>query len=301
MLTPLETSLIGLLLIVLMFGMGASLTPERFREVMRYPKAFAIGTLSQFGWMPLAAYLLAVAFELPNEAAIGLIVMGTCPGGTTSNLFAHLSRADTALSLSMTAASKVIGIVMMPVSLYLYARSLTTDDVTIPYGDVIKTLLVLLVPVALGMVLRRRFGERFARVAERVGSVAGISVLVTLVIVSAVRNRAAFANISGSMYAAAALLGLLGLVLGDLAARAAKLSTPQRRAVSLETGIQNSPLCFAILVTSFPEALQAKLLELPLLYALFVLLEATILTVVYRWLDRGLRARAGAAEPQTAA
>jgi BASS family bile acid:Na+ symporter len=69
--------------------------------------------------MPLIAFALAHLFHLPDEAAIGLIVMGTCPGGTTSNLFAHLSRADTALSLSMTAASKVIGIVMMPVSLYL--------------------------------------------------------------------------------------------------------------------------------------------------------------------------------------
>jgi len=285
MLTPLETALIALLLVVLMFGMGASLTPERFREVVKYPRAFLIGTLSQFGWMPLLAFLLARGFHLPNAAAIGLIVMGTCPGGTTSNLFAHLARADTALSLSMTAASKVIGIVMMPVSLYLYARGFSSDSVSIPYADVAKTLLLLLVPVAIGMALRRRFGERFASVAEKVGSLAGIAVLVTLVIVSVTRNAAAFGRISSSMYAAAILLGVGGLVLGDLAARAAKLSTPQRRAVSLETGIQNSPLCFAILVTSFPAALQAELLELPLLYALFVLLEATVLTLVYRWLD----------------
>src|SRR5687767_11989999 len=146
MLSPLETSLIGLLLIVLMFGMGASLTSERFREVLKYPRAFLIGTASQFGWMPLLAFLLARALHLPNEAAIGLIVMGTCPGGTTSNLFAHLSRADTALSLSMTAASKVLGIVMMPVSLYLYARGFSTDSLSIPYGEVVKTLLVLLLP-----------------------------------------------------------------------------------------------------------------------------------------------------------
>jgi BASS family bile acid:Na+ symporter len=285
MLSPFETSLIGLLLIVLMFGMGTSLTLQRFREVLQYPRAFLIGTASQFGWMPLLAYLLARALHLSNEAAIGLIVMGTCPGGTTSNLFAHLSRADTALSLSMTAASKVLGIVMMPLSLYLYARSFTSEALSIPYGEVVKTLLVLLVPVALGIVLRRRFGERFARVAEKVGSLAGILVLVTLVLASVTRNAAAFTDVPAGHYVAAILLGVGGLVLGDLAARGARLSRPQRRAVSLETGIQNSPLCFAILVTSFPVAMQAKLLELPLLYALFVLLEATVLTLAYRTRD----------------
>lgn len=285
MLSPLETSLIGVLLIVLMFGMGASLTAQRFREVLRVPKAFLIGTASQFGWMPLLAYLLARGFELSDPAAIGLIVMGTCPGGTTSNLFAQLSRADTALSLSMTAASKVIGIVMMPVSLYLYAREFTTESVALPYGEVIKTLLVLLVPVALGMALRSRFGERFAQVAEKVGSLAGITVLLALVLASVTRNAAALTHVSARTFAAAILLGVGGLVLGDLAARAARLPKAQRRAVSLETGIQNSPLCFAILITSFPASMQTELLELPLLYALFVLVEASVLTVVYRRLD----------------
>ena len=102
MLSPLETSLIALLLIVLMFGMGATLTWPRFQELARHPRAFLIGTASQFGWMPLLAFALAKLLELPSEAALGLIVMGTCPGGTTSNLFSHLARADVALSISMT-------------------------------------------------------------------------------------------------------------------------------------------------------------------------------------------------------
>jgi len=85
MLGPLETALIGLLLVTLMFGMGATLTAERFREVIAHPRAVLIGLASQFGWMPLLAYLLAKTFALPNEAALGLVIMGTCPGGTTSN------------------------------------------------------------------------------------------------------------------------------------------------------------------------------------------------------------------------
>jgi BASS family bile acid:Na+ symporter len=281
-LSPLETALIAILLIVLMFGMGATLTPQRFREVVAQPKAVLIGLASQFGWMPLLAFLLAKAFELPVPAALGLVIMGTCPGGTTSNMFAYYARADVALSVSMTAASKLVAVVMMPVCLWLYARPFSSATVVIPYADVIKTLLLLLVPVALGMWLRQRRGEAFAQRAEKAGSLAGLLVLILLVGTSVTRNAKLFATITPAMYAAAILLGVGGMLLGDLVARGFRLATPQRRAVSLETGIQNSPLAFAIIATSFDGALEAEMLKLPLLYALFVLAEASLITALYR-------------------
>jgi solute carrier family 10 (sodium/bile acid cotransporter), member 2 len=283
MLSPLETALIALLLIVLMFGMGATLTVQRFREVAANPRALLIGLASQFGWMPLLAFLLATILELPREAALGLIIMGTCPGGTTSNMFAYYARADVALSVSMTAASKLAGVLLMPLCLWLYARPFTDASVTIPYVDIVKTLALLLLPVALGVALRRKYGEVFAHRAEKAGSLAGLVVLLLLVVTSVARNGAAFASIPASHYAASMLLGLLGMVLGDLAARAAHLPLAQRRAVSFETGIQNSPLAFAVIATSFQGALQAKMLELPMLYALFVLLEASLVTLFYRY------------------
>ncbi len=294
MLSPLETALIALLLVVLMFGMGATLTWERFQAVAREPKAFLIGTASQFGWMPLLAYGLAKLLELPPLAALGLVVMGTCPGGTTSNLFAHLAKADVALSIAMTAASKVLGVVLMPLCLYLYARPFTDASMPIPYGDVIKTLVVLLVPVAIAMLLRRRYGERFAQIAERVGSGSGMVLLIALVGISVVRNRGLFATLSAPMILAALALGLFGMLAGALIARAAGLSPAQRRTVSFETGVQNSPLCFAILVAAFPGESQLELLKLPLLYALFVLIEASLATLLYRWLDRREPVAAGA-------
>jgi len=285
MLSPLETSLIALLLIVLMFGMGATLTWDSFKAVARQPRAFLIGTASQFGWMPLIAFGLAKGFDLPNEAALGLVVMGACPGGTTSNLFAHLARADVALSIAMTAASKVLGVVLMPLCLYLYARPFTGHTMSIPYGDVVKTLVVLLVPVAIAMALRRRFGVGFARVAERVGSSSGMVLLLALVSVSLFRNADLFRTISPAMVAAACLLGVLGMLIGAIMARLAGLSVAQRRTVAFETGVQNSPLCFAILVAAFPGEGQLNMLKLPLLYALFVLVEASLATMLYRTLD----------------
>jgi len=285
MLTGLETGLIAGLLIVLMFGMGATLTFQHFVELARSPRAFLIGTASQFGWMPLLAFLLAKGLALPNAAALGLIVMGTCPGGATSNLFAHLARADVALSISMTAASKLIGIVMMPLCLFIYARPFTTAALTIPYGDIVKTLIVLLVPVVLAMLLRRRFGERFGRVAEKLGSLCGIAMLAALIGISVIRNADVFKTVPASFYVAAAALGSLGMLLGFLVSRALGLPLAQRRTVSFETGIQNSPLCFALLITTFPGVSQLELLELPLLYALFVLVEASLVTCAYRFLD----------------
>src|SRR5688572_10851298 len=153
MLNPLEKALIALLLVVLMFGMGTTLTPTRFREVLAHPLAFLIGTASQFIFMPLCAYGLAKLLSLPDAAALGLVIMGACPGGTASNLFTHLARADVALSVSMTAASKLIGIVMMPLCLYVLGREFTSESLSIPYNEIVTALLVLLVPVAIGMLL----------------------------------------------------------------------------------------------------------------------------------------------------
>ena len=286
MLTPLETALIALLLVVLMFGMGATLTVARFRDVLSHPKAFLIGTASQFGFMPLLAYLLAKGLALPDEAALGLVVMGTCPGGTTSNLFAHLARADVALSISMTAASKLLGVVMMPICLYLYARPFSGAEMPIPYGDIVKTLVVLLLPVALAMYIRSKQGEGFARVAEKVGSISGLTLLVAIAGITVLRNAHLFKTISASMYLAAITLGACGMLFGALVSRAFGLPTAARRTVSFETGVQNSPLCFAILALAFPsQGAELPLLRLPLLYSLFVLIEASLATLAYRALD----------------
>lgn len=286
MLGPVERILLALMLVVLMFGMGTTLTPDRFRDVLRHPKAFLIGTSSQFVFMPTAAFVLAKLLSLPDEVAIGLVIMGSCPGGTTSNLYAHLAGGDVALSIAMTAASKVLGIVAMPLALYVYARPFSSAELTIPYKEVVTTLLVLLVPVTIGMMVRRKVGEAAAKRAERIGSLAGVSMIAMLVGVSFFRNGNLIFEIPMTSYLAAAALGVLGLAFGDGVSRLAGLPRDKRRAVSFETGVQNSPLCFAIIVTTFPPETQDVMLRLPLIYALFVILEASALTIWIRARDR---------------
>ena len=281
MLTQLQTILLAALLVVLMAGMGASLTVEDFREVLRRPRGPLIGLLSQYGWMPLIAFGLCKALGLPDDLAISLIVVGCTPGGTTSNLFTYFAGADVALSVSMTALSTIAAVVLMPLTLYIYASGYASAGLKIPYGNITTTLAVMLVPLAIGMVVRaRRPGA--ARVVEQIGGVAGLGVLGLLIGTGLYNNMDVLRATTGTMYAAALGLGVLGFGFGWLGARVAGLSSAQRRAVAFETGIQNSPLALGILIASFPGEQQARMLWLPLLYALLVLISASVLTLGFR-------------------
>jgi len=280
MLTTLQTILLAALLVVLMAGMGASLTMEDFREVLRRPRGPLIGLLSQYGWMPLIAFVLCKALGLPDDLAVSLIVVGCTPGGTTSNLFTYFAGADVALSVSMTALSTIAAVVMMPLTLWIYASGYASAGLKIPYGNITTTLAVMLVPLAIGMVVRaRRPGA--ARVVEKIGGVAGLGVLGLLIGTGLYNNMDVLRATTGTMYLAAVLLGALGFGFGWLGARVTGLGSAQRRAVAFETGIQNSPLALGILIASFPGEQQARMLWLPLLYALLVLISVSVLTLEF--------------------
>jgi len=284
MLGGFEKALLAVLLIVLMTGMGATLDKSQFRGIVRRPKGVLVGLASQFGWMPLVAFGLARALELSPAMAIGLVLVGCTPGGTTSNLFTYYARADLALSISMTVVSTVVAVALMPILLVVYGRALTGTEFSLPLGSIVTTLALVLVPVGIGMVLRARSPQMAAR-AERAGSVSGVVVLLLLIGTSLANNRSVLSQIPAEGYFAAAALGITGMALGWGVARVLGLGVPMRRAVALETGIQNSPLAFAVVIASFPESEQDTLLWLPMLYALFVLLSASVVTVLWRRSD----------------
>jgi BASS family bile acid:Na+ symporter len=281
MLGPVEKALLAILLLVLMTGIGATLSARHFREILRAPKGVLIGLASQFGWMPLIAFGLAQALQLPAPMAIGLVLVGCTPGGTTSNMFTYYAGADVALSVSMTVVSTAVAALVMPLLLMLYAEPLTSTALSLPMGNIVTTLVLVLVPVGIGIAIRAK-SEAAALRAERLGSLSGIIVLVLLICSSLWTNHADLARIPTAGYVAAIALGLLGMVLGYGASRVLGMGVPQRRAVALETGIQNSPLAFAIILAAFPESEQVQVLWLPMLYALFVLISASVVTLVFR-------------------
>ncbi|MBL4685580.1 MAG: bile acid:sodium symporter [Nannocystaceae bacterium] len=284
MLGGFEKALLGLLLVVLMTGMGATLDLTQFRQIVRRPRGVLVGLASQFGWMPLVAFALARGLDLPPAMAIGLVLVGCTPGGTTSNLFTYYARADLALSISMTVVSTVVAVALMPILLVLYAQALTGTEFSLPLGSIVTTLMLVLVPVGIGMLLRARRPKAAAK-AERAGSISGVVVLVLLVGSTVLDNHAVLTEIPAAGYIAAAALGIIGMTLGWTVARLLGLDVAKRRAVALETGIQNSPLAFAVVIASFPESQQDQMLWIPMLYALFVLLSASAVTLVWRRAD----------------
>ncbi len=285
MLGPLEKSLLAILLLVLMFGMGAGLTLDNFRAVARRPFAPLLGLASQFGWMPLIAFTLARALALPDDMAVSLLVIGCVPGGTTSNLFTMYARSDVALSVSMTALSTIAAVVMMPLVLGLYGPALTSTSFEIPHEGIVSTLAIMLVPLAAGMGTRARWPAR-AKAMESIGSLAGIAVLGLLIVTGVLGNAELVGQTTLPMFAASAGVGLSGFALGYLGAATAGLPVAQRRAIAFETGIQNIPLALGIIVATFPASMHERMLWLPLLYALLVLVSASALTWYWRHRQR---------------
>lgn len=289
--------LLALMIAMIMFGMGASLTTQDFREALRRPKGIAIGFLSQFGWMPLIALGLALLLRLPPEQAIALILIGCLPGGTTSNMFAYFARGSVALSISMTAASTMLALVMMPLLLDLYAsgfaaRIHTTqltgeaiEGLVIPYRNIVLSLFMVLIPVLGGMVLRR-CSPGWAKTAEDTAAFMAIIVILFLLGSVTIRHGGLFLITPWTLYFSAIAISLIGFALGYSSARVWRMRPRDCRAISLETGIQNGPIALAVILLSFEEPIRSQMLWLPILYSTFVVLTSSLITLFFRRIGR---------------
>jgi len=281
MLSGLDKVLIGALTLVLMVGMGASLTPADYARALDRPRAILIGLASQFGWMPLLAYLAIEWLGLEGTDALGLLLMACASGGNASNMFSYFSGADLALSISMTAVSTLASVVLMPTLLYAYTASLAQAQMQVPYFAVAGTLALMLVPIAGGMWIRHR-SVSSARKVERVGAVFGAALLMVLLITSVSDQIDLLLTAEDASLLACVFVAGGGMLLGYFVARLAGLVPRQRQAVSLETGVQNAPLAIAVILATFPEAEQDALLKLPFLYAMTALFLGTLATFTYR-------------------
>jgi BASS family bile acid:Na+ symporter len=272
-LSNLETTLLPVFMIFLMLGLGATLSPDSFRQILQRPKPVLIGLACQFGWMPLIALALALALDLPQAIAVGLIIMSCCSGGPISNFFSYISRADLALSICMTVVSTVVGVFLIPVLLFIYTApfiGISGDDhLVIPYGKIIVTLIAILVPVGLGVFIRGRSPLWASRI-ETGGAISGWTIIVLLLISSLLREGSALLQLEPLFLVAGLLLAPIGFTLGYFSAKSAGLATNQRRAVALETGIQNVPLGLGIIVISFAGEVRHDIMVLPLLYSVTI-------------------------------
>ncbi len=273
-----EQALLAAMIFVIMLGMGASLTPRDIYLALRRPYGLGIGVVSQYGFMPVIGVLMTLVLGLPEPVAIGLLIISCMPGGTTSNIFTYFSKGNLALSVLMTVTSTVFGVVMIPLILVIYAAAL---DLQIPRENIVATLVVLLIPVAVGMVLRR-VSANVGAVTEFFGSALALFFIVFIAVSWVPRNWQFLMTTAPEVYAAAILLGAIGILVGYVFARLVRLHPRNVRTVALETGIQNAPLGLAIIALTFEGTEQQAVIAVGALYSMFVVFTATAATLIFR-------------------
>ena len=278
MVGPLEQAILALMIFVIMLGMGASLTPRDFALALKRPYGLAIGVVSQYGFMPLLGFLLAISLPLPDTIKVGILIMACMPGGTTSNIFTYFSKGNLALSVLMTVTSTVFGVILIPIVLVVYAGAL---DLEIPRENIIATLVLLLVPVGIGMVMRK-VNANVGAVTEFMGSMLAVFFILFLIVSWIPRNWGFLMETTWATYFASIALGLVGIAIGYNFARALKLHPRNARTVALETGIQNGPLAIAIIAFTFAGTEAQAIMAVPVLYSLFIVIVSTLVTFYFR-------------------
>ncbi len=236
------------LLAVVMFGMGLALKPGDFAPVFRRPRDVLTGCAAQFLLMPFFAFCLSKAFGLDPALTAGVVLVGACPGGTSSNVITYLSRGDTALSVGMTAVNTLLAPLLTPAIAYLLLRATVNVDVASMFLSIVT---VVIVPIALGFAANRLFGNATRRAAKVLPlvSVAAICMIVASVVS---HNSAKILSTGAVVFAVVVLHNLLGYAAGFGLGKLLRLPPPKTKALSIEIGMQNSGLATALAASAFP-------------------------------------------------
>ena len=241
------TTVINYLLGVVMFGMGLTLNLHDFKIVFSRPKDVIIGCLAQFTIMPLLAWILSRAFQLDEALALGVVLVGCCPGGTASNVITYLAKGDLALSVGMTGVSTLLAPLMTPFLTWVLAGKSVDVDVV---GMLLSILWVVILPIVGGLIIKwllPRFTEQATDYLPAFSSLA-IALIVSIVIAANADKLMAGGLI---IVLVVVLHNLSGLGLGYLIGRLLRLSEPKKRAISIEVGMQNSGLASSLATLHF--------------------------------------------------
>ena len=285
-----EQTLLRIFILIIMFGLGAGLTPKDFALALRRPWGLFIGWITQFGIMPLTSYLLIVSVLLPFSdtddillVALGALIMGSVPAGTTSNLFTYFSKGNLALSVTMTVNSTLWAFLMTPAALFVYSNFLGLDEsLSIEFGELAIVIVGLIIPVALGMLIRK-FSSNVGAVLELVGSVVGLLFIPFLIAIWVPRNWELLLTTQWPTYVVAIGMGLTGITVAYYISKLLRLHPMNARTIALETGINNGPLAIAVIVAVYIDNPGLdQILLVPALYSVFIVIISTGVTLVFR-------------------
>jgi BASS family bile acid:Na+ symporter len=246
-LQQINAKVINYLLGVVMFGMGLTLNLNDFKIVFSRPKDVVIGCLAQFTIMPLLAWGLARLFSLDEDLALGVVLVGCCPGGTASNVITYLAKGDLALSVGMTGVSTLLAPLLTPLlTLALAGKSVNVDV----WGMLLSILWVVILPIVIGLTVKwlwPRITEKAATYLPALSSIA-IATIVAIIIGA---NASKLLTGGVVIILVVMLHNICGLSLGYLLGRLLRLSEPKKRAISIEVGMQNSGLASSLATIHF--------------------------------------------------
>ena len=248
-----QTGWVNYLLMIVMFGMGTTMKLSDFSVVFKRPRDVVIGCLAQFIVMPLLAFSLGKLFCLDNELLVGVVLVGTCPGGTSSNVITYLSKGDTALSVGMTSVNTLLAPLLTPLLTYLYLKTTVNVDIGSMFLSIIQ---VVIIPITLGLLINKLFGNITRKVSDALPavSVTGICLIVASVVS---HNSEKILSTGIIILAVVVLHNLLGYLCGYLIGVLFKMDLPRKKAIAIEVGMQNSGLATTLAGSAFPDLTMA--------------------------------------------
>jgi BASS family bile acid:Na+ symporter len=276
---------------VIMLGLGLSLTIADFKRVVVFPRAVVIGLVCQMLLLPVVCFFVARGMGLPPELAVGLMLLAASPGGATANLFSHLAKGDVALNITLTAVNSLLSLFTMPFIVNFALVQFMGEGKAIPlqFSKIVSVFAVVLVPVALGMFIRRYRPSVATRLDKPVRILSAVFLLL-IIAASVAKERAHIVEYFRQVGLAALLFNLLSMAVGYLVPLAARLPKRQAIAIGMEIGIHNGTLAIAIALSVLGNSVMTIP---PAIYSLIMFFTAAVFGMV---VARGVQA-----EPTTAA
>lgn len=276
-----STSWVNPLLMVVMFGMGMTLKPESFVLVFKRPKDILCGVIAQYTIMPLLAFGLSRLFGLDAALTAGVILVGTCPGGTASNVITYFAKGDIALSVSITSVNTLLAPILTPLVTYFLLQTTVEVNMT---SMLIAIVNVILIPIVLGFILNRFFAKITQKLVDLLPVVSVVAIC--MIIATIISHNSEKIYTCGLLVLSVVILhNLLGFLCGFTLGKMLKMEPAKIKAFSIEIGMQNSGLATSLAGSAFPALALATVPGA--IFSVWHNISGALLAEIYRhWKDK---------------
>jgi len=265
---------------IIMLGLGLSLTLEDFKRVTRYPKAVTIALVCQMVLLPALCFGLVVVSGLDPVLGVGMMLLAASPGGATANLYSHLSKGDVALNITLTAINSVLTLFTLPLIVNFSLAYFMESDQYVPvqFSKVIEVFAIVLLPVSIGMIVRKRWSS-FAAAMDKPVKIASALILIALIVSVTIREKQVLIDYAGSLGLPVLLFNVLSLAVGYFVPRIVGIDQRQSIAIGMEIGIHNGTLAIFIALSVLGNSMMSVP---PAIYSLIMFFTAALFGFLVR-------------------